>query len=184
MNYEWFDKMAEKKIPISVRLSAEESAFLAGYSAPGATTHSEKLRALIDEARQLRGDTTGQMDQVTFMDALFTPVLRDLRNAEAATGERSELLRQVGYILPELVAFFLSSVPKNRQRDNTEDELRRLEDGVADRLFALFELICRMAVTERNPCYDESAINKRIVVVQEILSIVKSTTKAERENKK
>ena len=51
-----------RRIPLSVRITDADAAFLAQYKAEGATTPSEKLRALLADARR---DAEGATDDVS-----------------------------------------------------------------------------------------------------------------------
>lgn len=95
--------MPNRSINVSVRMSDDEAAALAAAEIPGATTPSEKLRALIaDLARRqaARGSYASMADEV---EALLAPARRALR--ECSSGLRSsDVLTTAFERLPELVA--------------------------------------------------------------------------------
>jgi hypothetical protein len=164
-----------KTVPLSVRISETDSDFLNGLKFPGATTHSEKLRALIGEARQRRTGGHSYGDVLASLQEIEAPAERRLRDAENRTRQHSELLAQAASWLPDTMAFLMGNLPESEDDDEKAAErLRLLEDGLADRIFVFIERILRMAVTQRNPCYDKSAISRRMEPVVELTDVIRS----------
>jgi len=164
--------MPEKTVPLSVRLSSDEAAFLAGYNPPGATTLSEKLRAMIAATRRdlaKPDDFASHLDH--FEDRLSVPVRR-LRRAEHAVGMHSDLLMHFAHWLPEAIASFTAKVPIDED-SNVKEQLVRLEMEIADQVFTLFEQVLRLNVTGDSPCYDRKIINKRATSVVKLSELIK-----------
>ena len=92
--------MVAKSVPLSVRLSREDAEFIAGLKAGDAVTMSEKVRALVSEARlkALRGDTfEGVVEQT---EDTLAPLKQALDRLEQDEGVRSALLRALIVALP------------------------------------------------------------------------------------
>ncbi len=156
--------MPGKPITMSVRLSPEDAAFLAEFSAPDATTPSDKLRAIIREARRNRTHDEGYAERLAFLEDLLAAPVRGLRETEAKTGRHSELVLQTAHWLPDLMAYLMSNVPAPETND-VEAGLKTLEVGVADRIFAFMEQIFRLGVTGESPTYDPGIVARHVTTV-------------------
>lgn len=184
--------MPGKSIPLSVRLTPEDSTFLQGLSIADATTPSDKLRALIKEARHRREGVRNYAEALTFFEELLSDTAHRLREAEASQGVHSELLVQTASWLPDIMAYLMVRASEigletigetigetggEAGGTDVEAKLKRLENGVADRVFALIQQVLRLGVTSRNPCYDSTAITSRvepIIELSELLRIMAS----------
>lgn len=165
-----------KSIPLSVRVSEEDAAFLARYESPGAVTPSEKLRALVSEARR-RAEGAGDFsDCAELFREMFGPAVRRIGEANLALGVRSELVGKFAGWLAEAAAQLVTSLGDGGV---TLADLRRLEAGVADRQAALLEDFLRLGVTSTAPCYDPGLVRKRLSVILELAALAKEwqTTK-------
>jgi len=164
--------MSGKSVAISVRLSNEEAAFLAAFEAAGATTLSDKLRWMITEARR-RGELgKNYAESLRYAVGLLDPTLRGVREAEAALSLHSALLSQFAHWLPDALAFFIAGAPSSGTV-LPEADLRRLEAGVADRVFELLENTLRLGVTGTSPCYDADTIARRHESVAKLIYLIK-----------
>ncbi len=166
--------MPDKSVSLSVRLTADDAAFLAGYDPPGATTLSEKVRTFIAEARQRRAGSESYVDSLSYTEGLMAPAMRRLREIEAAHDMHSELLLALGHWLPDATATLISSVPASEGEGGAE-ELRKLEAKLADRIFALIEQVLRLGVTGESPCYDPAVVVRRASTVVELSEIIRDS---------
>lgn len=173
--------MPGKSIPLSVRLTPEDATFLAELRISGATTPSDKLRALIQETRRRKVGVTNYQEALTIFEELLSDTLHRVREVEIAEGLHSELIVQLVGWLPDVMAY-LTVRAAEVDVDDTAAKLRRLEAGLADRVIALIEQVLRLGVTSRNPCYDPSAITSRVgpvVELSELIRIGSSRSEAE-----
>ena len=161
------------KIPLSVRISQEDAAFLAALDISGATTLSEKLRTLIREARLRHEGCHDYAECFAIQQQAWAPFVQRLRESEATSAMHSELLVQLAHWLADITAFLLADPPA-KDGVPSDARLKSLESGAADRTFSLIEMTLRLAVTNRNPCYDESAINRRLSPMLELCDMVQS----------
>jgi len=171
--------VSNKTVPLSVRISEADADFLNGLRIPGATTHSEKLRALIGEARQRRSGNRSYGEALATLQEMEAPAERRLRDAEARTRQHSELLAQAASWLPDTLAYLMGSLPEDGD-DDTAEKLRSLEDGLADRVFVFIERVLRMAVTRRNPCYERDTVSRRMEPVVELCDVIRSQYQMEK----
>ncbi len=174
--------MPGKSVQLSVRISEADATFLAGLNIPGAVTPSDKLRALIGEARRRYQETNDYGACLSFLQDLVGPVDRKVLSEEKSAGVHSALVTHILHWLPETTAFALAGMPDAGEAEAADpaDALRSLEAGLADRVFSLTEETLRMGVTSRNPCYDPNTINQRIEPVLELSNVLKSSTAARR----
>lgn len=174
--------MPDKSVQLSVRISDSDATFLAGLNIPGAVTPSDKLRALIVEARQRHQETNDYGACLSFLQELVGPVDRKVWTEEKSAGVHSALVTHVLRWLPETTAFALAGISgaEGTGTAAATETLKSLEAGLADRVFALTEETLRMGVTSRNPCYDPDTINQRIEPVLELSDVLKSSTAARR----
>jgi len=164
-----------KTVPMSVRISEADADFLSMLQIKGATTPSEKLRAIIAEARQRHSGERSYGEALALLEDIEAPALRRLRDAERVSGLHSELVLQLANWLPDAMAFLLANLPQDGEADSAAQQLRELEDGLADRVFAFIEQVLRQGVTRRAPCYDPSAIRRRIEPAIELSEVIQSS---------
>ncbi len=170
--------MPGKSVPLSVRLTPEEASFLAGYEAPNSRTLSEKVRAIIAEAKEQQTGNVDYASSLAFTTRLLSPALACLREAEDREKAHSELLAILMHWLPEVTALLLAHTNRT---DGSIDNLETLEADVADRTFSLFEQILRLGVTGESPCYDPMAIIRRVNTIVKLSEIVNHSTKTTEE---
>lgn len=153
--------MSSKTVPLSVRLPQEDAEFISRQNVPGAKTPSDKLRAIIADARRREAGAGDYRSCLQLAQDLLAPASAKLREAENGAKKHSELVTRLGGWLPDMLAYMMSAMPERNEKE-TEAGLRALEEGVADRVFVLMESILQLAVTPRCPCYDSRAVGSRI----------------------
>jgi hypothetical protein len=171
--------MASKNIQLSTRITEDDAAFLARLQVDDAHTPSDKVRALIAEARRRHEARRDYRSALERAHELLGPILADLSTAEHTSGLHSELVRAVADWLPETIAFLISETAPARGRDAGE-ALRAAERGLADRTFRLIEAVLRLGVTEAAPCYDPAAISGRVEPVLALLDVLRTARSARR----
>jgi hypothetical protein len=162
-----------KTIQVSTRITQEDAEFLASLVREDATTPSDKLRALITEAREReenRGDYTGSLRQVK---RLVGPAVERVLQVENSGLPHSEVVTPMIEWLSETLAFVLSQIPgRDEPPTSGNSAARALESGLADRALQLVGQILRLGVTEHAQCYDPKAISRRLKPILEIARVV------------
>lgn len=159
-----------KSIPLSVRISDADAAFLAMYQAEGATTPSEKLRAILAAARR-RHDGARDFDGCSsVVEDMLRPAIHRVRNAQRDAGLRSDLVFKIYDRMPELVAELVAAAPEDAQDGPA---LRKFERALADQVFALMEEILDMGLTSRSRTFDPELIKEKLAPILEILELVR-----------
>lgn len=160
-----------KSVPISVRVSPEEAEFIARLQIQGATTPSEKLRAIIGQARKLEEAPADY--SIALMDATqaLSPVFRLLQEAETEQQRYSALVAMVRDWLPDMLAY-VSTLGLQRDDMHAPDALQVFESGLADRLIRLVEALFQQAVTSQCQCYAPTVLSERKETIRELARII------------
>lgn len=186
--------MPAKTIPLSVRVTDEDAEFIAGLAIEGATTPSDKLRAIIAQARRRVEGAEDYTTCLGLIEDFLAPAQRQLKTREHDLRVHSELVQVLSEWLPEAVAFFMSNARRevgepghgaadragNGARDRSGDGaavVRRLQDferGLADRVFALLETVLRMGVTRRCRGYDPDLVRDRLEPILELSRVIQT----------
>ncbi len=165
--------MPNKTVPVSVRLPEDDAHFLARLTLEGAETASEKLRALISDARRRQHGTEEYPAALKLAQESMAPTLRIIRNSERGHGMHSELISRLGEWLPDCMAYLVAS--NGAATDLDDEELKDIERGLAERVFVLIQSILQMGVTRRSPCYDPSVIDERLDPVMDLAGVIART---------
>ena len=166
-----------RSVPISFRATGEEAEFLAQLQVEGATTSSEKLRWLIQMVRLQEAAASDPVRQRELLEHILRPSLRRWREAEAATGKQSVLLRDFLDWTIEAAAF----IAAERGGDEPDKEyLLAFEKGAAERIAGLEEAFLRLGITAQAPCHDVGAVRNRTGPLIELAHIMDSISKGDR----
>jgi hypothetical protein len=163
---------------LSVRVPADDVAWLATLDVQGAVSPSDKLRALI---AQMRRQYEGGMDYaacVAWLRDLLAPLVTRIRAVENNHRMHSEALTLAAEWLPTIMATLLSA-----RGIDVNDRARavELEDLLVERSFQMLTSLLRLAVTREAACYDPAILEKHLPAVIEISGIVSQTRRARRE---
>ncbi|MEM9840695.1 MAG: hypothetical protein AAF830_16295 [Pseudomonadota bacterium] len=128
--------MSRKTIPLSLRVSDDDAAFLASYAPEGASTPSEKLRHLIAEARE-RAEAKAPEDGRTASVHLLEPARKRWRRIEEETGRRSDLAAKLYDRAPELFGLLMLGPHEEAELPSFESDLARESARIFEDLLAL-----------------------------------------------
>lgn len=168
-----------KTVTMSVRVPADDAAFIAGLEVPGAATPSDKLRAIITEARLRHENAENLADAVHRAEQLIAAGRQHVRDLEHHHRVHSELVGLISDWLPEAAALLMtftsgspSRKPKQASDDDALNDLVELERRLADKLFALIESVLRLGVTRQCRCYDKQVVAERLGPSLEIAQLI------------
>ncbi|WP_144392314.1 hypothetical protein [Pleionea sediminis] len=164
--------MTGRTVPLSVRVSPEDAEFLASFEMEGADTPSEKLRALISEARKRQDSMSGFSEAQMELRRTIQPLMEKIQDHEAAHETYSQLLHLGLEWIPEAMAELVAQRFRIT-KDASEEEMIQLERRVTDRVFRLIEGFLRLAVTQDCEGYDPQVIKKRLPRVQQLIELVR-----------
>lgn len=106
-----------KSIPISVRLSPVETAFLADFFAPGAVTPSEKLRFIINKVRKEEHAPHSQSDSKQRISGSLAPAIAVIEQTESLCKPQSTILATQHYWRERSLSSLLFHSDKIKQSD-------------------------------------------------------------------
>jgi hypothetical protein len=167
-----------KTVPLSCRITQEDAAFLARLAIPGSVTASEKVRALIGEARKRHRSTAEPEDSLGSISSAIERRYQEVRSIQGSVAMHSEIVARIGNWLPDFISLFLKKpiAKKSLPADVTESEaLQRFEKDLVREVIALMEGALRLAVTREEPCYDPAIISSNLSVVQELVELIALT---------
>ena len=164
-----------KSIPVSLRISQEDAAFISGLEVQGAVTPSEKIRSIIQEARKFKEDGSAPARLVTEMHGHLKALHKQILNVERSENTHSELIR---FALDWQNQFTQALAQEDLCDASTKQELEKFEDLLASQLFQLIDYAVRLGVTPTAPCYNPNIIREKLAEHMELLRLVeKQVTK-------
>lgn len=163
--------MPSKSITISARIAHEDAEFLSQLNINGATTPSDKLRALITDARKRKERPRDYGGCLQMIQETIAPVAGQVRQAELEAKMHSELLTRTFEWLPEIMAYLVSSA-SGGESGFTPDQLKEIESGLADRVFRLMTSLLQLGITPHCSCYAENAVAGRLAPVLDLVKVI------------
>ncbi len=158
-----------KSVPLSVRVSPDDAAFIARMKIDGAATPSDKVHSLLAEARKRQEGFSDYSSCLGMVQEMLAPTLQRLRAAEHRERVHSELVLELTQWMPEALSFLLTGLDDT---DQDRSDLEAFEEGVAERLFRLIENVIRMNVTRECRGYDPSVVARRMGPVVELVKVI------------
>ncbi len=150
------------KQTVTLRLDEDDLNFLAQIEMPGAANLSEKIRGLLSEARAQREGRHDYSAAHDYARRLFASPERALNEAGVKSAMRSELVHRLLSWLPETTAYMLSSSSIADVDDShREQSLRRIEQGVGERVMSLVDSVQQMAQAGFPGCHDPQSLTNR-----------------------
>ncbi len=167
--------MPNKNVTVSVRLDQDDARFLQRLDIGDADTLSEKLRAIIHQAREHDAGKHDYVSSLKMIDTLLDPVRTQILDQERREGRHSELISRTYEWLPDMMAFVLASL-EQEAHGGEPIGLKDLEDGVAERVFRLIHACLRLGLEEPNPCYSEDVIGARLTPTLKLAKLLEGAT--------
>lgn len=165
--------MSSKTVPISVRLSHEDAEFLSSLKINGATTPSDKLRAIISENRQRHSKITDYQGCFQLIVKFMEPAVAAIRKAEMDQGVHSDIITRSFEWLPDVIAYLVSSLSKSESGEIGLQDLKDLEKGFSDRIFRVMESVLQLATTQWLHGYDPQSLEKRSKTFLDLAGLIR-----------
>jgi hypothetical protein len=160
--------------PLSVRLSEDDSAFLAQLELEGAVTSSDKVRGLIRLARLRHQRPETFAGALTASHEALAPALRGVREAEQTTDRRSGVVIGLLTAVEEFLALSLSTPAEMAAAD--EEAMLRHEARLVDCAARMTEQMLRWAVTPGAPAYDPGVVARRLQALNDLMTLITAAT--------
>jgi hypothetical protein len=149
------------KQTVTLRLDEDDLTYLSQVEISGAGNLSEKIRALIAEARAQREGTEDYGAAHDFARRLFSRVDRQINAAEIKAGTRSELTHRVVAWLPEATAYVLAGGQSQNTDESDLARLKSLEMGLGERTFGLVDSMLQLARADFSGCHEPKKLASR-----------------------
>ncbi len=164
--------MASLSTPLSVRLSEEDTAFLAGLEMEGAVTASDKIRGLIRQARQRAASPDSFPVALALSHEHLAAAVRSVRLIEEEIGAHSDVTAGLMTTAEEFLALALAAP---RAGDATLEDLVRYEVRLVACASRMTEQLLRWAVTPNAPAYDPQVVATRISAISDLMKLITAT---------
>jgi hypothetical protein len=163
---------------LSVRIPSEDLEWLSALEVSGASTPSDKLRALIAQMRKQHQGTMDHMTCVAWLRDLLGPFVVALREVENRHRMHSDAINAVIEWLPQIMATMLS---ERRFGKDAAAHVTDVEAALAQRCFQLFSTLMRLGITPAAECYDPHAIEKHLPRILELANLISADRKLRKE---
>jgi len=166
-----------KTVPISVRISHEDAEFIAQLQIDGAVSPSDKVRNIIKEAKKQNEQIINYESCLKIARETLKELTQQVKASEMEQKQHSELVNIFNDWITESYAYIVSA--KN-EIDEGNICLSQLEEGISERVFRLFEVVGRLGVTSKAPCYDKNIITKGFLSILELNQLVNQRREKEK----
>lgn len=124
-----------KTIPLSVRITHEDSDFITNLDIEGAKTPSDKVRAIINEKKKLEDIGEKHNEVLDRVEQFIRPVSRQLKQTQYEQNIYSQVIEPTKDTLVDLLVCFFTEGRKVKD----EEGLVKFEDNLSEHVFRLFE---------------------------------------------
>jgi hypothetical protein len=159
------DAMISKTVPLSVRVSDEDAAFLAQLDIADAKTPSEKLRAILASERRRHEGTQDPDTAIDLVQDMLRPAARRVRREEVE-GRRSDLVHMAYEEVPELAGLLMAGPQSGKG-------LPEFEARLATQIANLAKHFIELGLFSRDRCYVDGVVNKHLPAVTEVVDLLK-----------
>ena len=153
------------KQTVTLRLDEDDLTYLARTEVPGAGNLSEKIRALLAQARAQQEGLRDDGAAYAFARQLLDAPDRSIRQAEIQTRTRSELVARTLAWLPDAIAYVLAGAGQfdrdGHDSDQRQHTLRDFEAGLGERVLALTDSVLQLARAGFPGCYSPQSLATR-----------------------
>jgi hypothetical protein len=170
--------MSTQMQTLSVRIPSEDLEWLAALEISGATTPSDKLRALIAQMRRQHQGTMDHATCVAWLRDLLGPFVVALREVENRHRMHSDAINAVIEWLPQIMATMLS---ERRFGKDAPAQAKDIEAALVQRCFQLSTTLLRLGVTPAAECYDPEVIERHLPRIIELANLISADRKLRKE---
>lgn len=166
---------------VSARIPTEDLEWLATLNVQGASTPSDKIRALVSQLKRQHEGAADYGASLTWMRDLVAPFVTRIGSLEHRQGNHSEVVRLVAEWLPQAMALI---VAENGGGTLTQPKAQQIEERLIAKVMQLITGILRLGVTQTADCYDPRALEKHLPQIIELVGVIatnRSTTTHQKE---
>lgn len=136
--------MSSRTVPFSARISMEDAEFISTLTFEGAHTPSDKLRALLSEARRRHQKSPRYSDNLEEMQDWLGPLKRQLMVREHDLSHHSDVTRHLLDWLPDVLALVATLAANIEHADVAQMEKTELD--LLQRILRLNEALLPLAI--------------------------------------
>ena len=136
-----------------------------------AVTPSDKIRALIRDARRKQEHRADYLDVLGQVGETVAPALAAIRIAERNEDVHSEFMLLFVEWLPEVLAELLTRTAVNRP---DELDLKELEKAIARRVFRLLERALRLSVAAETSAYEAENLTRYLPALLRLATLIET----------
>lgn len=159
---------------VSVRVPGEDLEWLVTQEIQGATTPSDKIRALVSQHRRQHEGGADYSASLQWMRDVIAPFVTAVGAFEHRQSKHSELLRLAVDWVPQTMALL---VAENSFAREPQKKALEIEEKLAARLFQLVMTLLRLGVTPTADCYDPRVLEKHLPQLLELAGIIATSRK-------
>jgi hypothetical protein len=159
---------------VSARIPSEDLQWLATLDVQGASTPSDKLRALVAQLRRQHEGSLEYGASLQWMRDLVAPFVTAIGAFEHRYGKHSEVVRLMSDWVPQLMAILVAESSLGREPQRKAQEI---EEKLVVRAVQLLLGILRLGITPGTDCYEPQALEKALPQVTELSALIESTRK-------
>jgi len=159
---------------VSARIPSEDLQWLATLDVQGATTPSDKLRALVAQLRRQHEGALEYGASLQWMRDLVAPFVTAVGAFEHRYGKHSEIVRLMSDRVPQLMAILVAENSLGREPQRKAQEI---EEKLTSRAVQLLVGILRLGITPGTDCYDPQALERFLPQITELSALIDSTRK-------
>lgn len=167
--------MASLTAPLSVRLSEEDTSFLAQLGIDGAVTASDKIRGLIRQARQRAESPESFPAALAVSHDHLASAVRAVRLIEQDMGRHSDVLIGLMTTAEEFLALALAAP---RPEAAKADDMVRYEARLVDCAVRMTEQLLRWAMTPTAPAHDPKVVARRLAALTDLTRMISAAEAA------
>jgi hypothetical protein len=154
---------------VSARISGEDLEWLATFDIQGATTPSDKIRALVGQIRRQHQGSMDYAASLQWMRDLVAPFVTAVGAFEHRQSKHSDVLRLVSDWVPQVMAMLVAegALGRDPQRKALE-----IEEKLVTKLFQLLMAVLRLGVTPAADCYDPKVLERHLPQLIELTGVI------------
>ncbi len=168
--------MSGKTVPLSVRVSDDDAVFLAGLEIDDAVTPSEKLRAILQDARRRNTGLKDASEGGLLMREMATPARRNVRRLEGQLRQKSDLVLKLYERVPDIMARLIAGP----EVSDDPDSLLQFEKELTDQIAVLLKDFIALGLTSPVRVYTEDNFRSEMKPVIELVELLRHHQRVQR----
>ncbi len=166
---DWLDDMPGKTVPLSVRVSDEDAAFLANLEFEDAVTPSEKLRALLHEAQRRHAGLQDASEGGLILRDSAQPARRVVRRLEGKLKQKSDLVLKLYERVPDIMARLIAG-PEDKK---DPESLKAFEKELTDQICVVMKDLLVLGLSSPVRVYGEENFKAEIGPVVDLVELIR-----------